>query len=30
MELRNEGTISNQVMNRVVREIDLEETRLEI
>jgi CPA1 family monovalent cation:H+ antiporter len=30
VELRNEGAISNQVMNRVVREIDLEETRLEI
>ncbi len=29
-ELRNEGTISNEVMNRVVRELDLEESRLEI
>ena len=28
--LRNEGVISNEVMNRVVREFDLEETRLEI
>jgi monovalent cation/hydrogen antiporter len=28
--LRNEGTISNEVMNRVVREMDLEESRLEI
>src|SRR3954452_1156778 len=28
--LRNEGTISNEVMNRVVREFDLEESRLEI
>jgi Na+/H+ antiporter len=28
--LRNEGAISNEVMNRVVREFDLEETRLEI
>jgi monovalent cation/hydrogen antiporter len=30
IELRNEGTISNEVMNRVVRELDLEESRLEI
>ena len=28
--LRNEGVISNEVMNRVVREFDLEESRLEI
>jgi CPA1 family monovalent cation:H+ antiporter len=28
--LRNEGEISNEVMNRVVRELDLEESRLEI
>jgi monovalent cation/hydrogen antiporter len=30
VQLRNEGTISNEVMNRVVREFDLEESRLEI
>jgi CPA1 family monovalent cation:H+ antiporter len=30
VQLRNEGTISNEVMNRVVREMDLEESRLEI
>jgi CPA1 family monovalent cation:H+ antiporter len=30
VRLRNEGTISNEVMNRVVREFDLEESRLEI
>jgi monovalent cation/hydrogen antiporter len=30
VRLRNEGTISNEVMNRVVRELDLEESRLEI
>lgn len=30
VELRNQGQISNQVMNRVVRELDLEESRLEI
>jgi CPA1 family monovalent cation:H+ antiporter len=30
IRLRNEGTISNEVMNRVVREFDLEESRLEI
>jgi monovalent cation/hydrogen antiporter len=28
--MRNEGVISNEVMNRVVREFDLEESRLEI
>jgi len=27
---RSQGTISNEVMNRVIRELDLEETRLEI
>ena len=27
---RSRGTISNEVMNRVIRELDLEETRLEI
>jgi len=30
VQLRNEGVISNEVMNRVVREFDLEESRLEI
>jgi monovalent cation/hydrogen antiporter len=30
VRLRNEGEISNEVMNRVVRELDLEESRLEI
>src|SRR4051794_8137987 len=30
VRLRNEGEISNEVMNRVVREFDLEESRLEI
>jgi Na+/H+ antiporter len=28
--LRNDGEISNEVMNRVIRELDLEESRLEI
>jgi CPA1 family monovalent cation:H+ antiporter len=27
---RSEGSISNEVMNRVIRELDLEESRLEI
>jgi Na+/H+ antiporter len=30
VQLRNDGVISNEVMNRVVREFDLEESRLEI
>jgi CPA1 family monovalent cation:H+ antiporter len=30
VELRNQGVISNEIMNRVVREFDLEESRLEI
>jgi CPA1 family monovalent cation:H+ antiporter len=30
VELRNGGTISNDVMHRIERELDLEETRLEI
>jgi CPA1 family monovalent cation:H+ antiporter len=30
VQLRDDGTISNDVMNRVVRELDLEESRLEI
>ena len=30
VELRNAGTISNDVMHRVERELDLEESRLEV
>ena len=30
VELRNRGEISNDVMHRVERELDLEDTRLEI
>jgi monovalent cation/hydrogen antiporter len=30
VRLRGEGAISNEVMNRVIRELDLEESRLEI
>jgi Na+/H+ antiporter len=30
VNLRDEGQISNEVMNRVIRELDLEESRLEI
>jgi monovalent cation/hydrogen antiporter len=30
VELRNEGQISNQVMHRLERELDLEESRLEV
>jgi CPA1 family monovalent cation:H+ antiporter len=30
VELRDRGELSNEVMNRVVRELDLEESRLEI
>jgi CPA1 family monovalent cation:H+ antiporter len=30
IELRNQGTISNEVMNRIIRDFDLEEERLEI
>ena len=30
VELRRQGTISNETMNRVIRELDLEESRLEI
>jgi CPA1 family monovalent cation:H+ antiporter len=30
VELRNQGTISNEVMHRVERELDLEESRLEV
>jgi hypothetical protein len=28
--MRAEGDVSNEVMNRIVRELDLEESRLEI
>jgi CPA1 family monovalent cation:H+ antiporter len=30
VRLRNEGTISNDVMHRIERELDLEDERLEI
>jgi len=30
IRLRNEGTISNEVMHRIERELDLEDQRLEI
>ena len=30
VDLRNEGRISNETMNRVIRDLDLEESRLEI
>jgi CPA1 family monovalent cation:H+ antiporter len=30
VRLRNEGTISNEVMHRIERELDLEDQRLEI
>jgi CPA1 family monovalent cation:H+ antiporter len=30
VRLRSDGGISNEVMNRIVRELDLEESRLEI
>jgi CPA1 family monovalent cation:H+ antiporter len=30
IQLRRDGGVSNEVMNRVIRELDLEETRLEI
>jgi CPA1 family monovalent cation:H+ antiporter len=30
VQLRNEGTISNDVMHRLERELDLEDERLEI
>jgi CPA1 family monovalent cation:H+ antiporter len=30
IQLRREGALSNEVMNRVIRELDLEESRLEI
>ncbi len=30
IRMRSDGEISNEVMNRVIRELDLEESRLEI
>ena len=30
VELRNSGEISNEVMHRIERELDLEESRLEV
>jgi monovalent cation/hydrogen antiporter len=30
VELRRDGTISNETMNRIIQELDLEESRLEI
>jgi hypothetical protein len=30
VELRRRGAISNETMNRVIQELDLEESRLEI
>ncbi len=30
LKLRNDGQLSNEVMNRVIQELDLEESRLEI
>jgi CPA1 family monovalent cation:H+ antiporter len=30
IQLRRDGDLSNEAMNRVVRELDLEESRLEI
>lgn len=30
VEMRNHGEVSNEVMNRIIRELDLEESRLEI
>ena len=30
VRLRSDGDVSNEVMNRIVRELDLEESRLEI
>jgi hypothetical protein len=29
LQMRSEGTLSNEVMNRILRELDLEESRLE-
>ena len=30
LRMRSEGKLSNEVMNRILRELDLEESRLEI
>jgi hypothetical protein len=30
LQMRSEGKLSNEVMNRILRELDLEESRLEI
>jgi monovalent cation/hydrogen antiporter len=30
VQMRNEGNLSNEAMNRIIRELDLEESRLEI
>jgi hypothetical protein len=30
VHLRNDGEISNETMNKVIRELDLEESRLEL
>jgi hypothetical protein len=30
VQMRNDGGISNEVMNRVIRELDLQQSRLEI
>ena len=30
MRMRREGKLSNEAMNRIMRELDLEESRLEI
>jgi monovalent cation/hydrogen antiporter len=30
LRLRSDGKLSNEVMNRILRELDLEESRLEI
>jgi CPA1 family monovalent cation:H+ antiporter len=30
LRMRSEGELSNEVMNRILRELDLEESRLEI
>jgi CPA1 family monovalent cation:H+ antiporter len=30
LQMRNDGRLSNETMNRILRELDLEESRLEI
>jgi CPA1 family monovalent cation:H+ antiporter len=30
IKMRRDGELSNEIMNRVIRELDLEESRLEI